>query len=360
MDTNKTEMIKIAGLYMAINMGAGYTSGQEILQFFSAYGWYGFLGGICAFVIMAYGGEAMVDAGWLNRENHHISVYEYFGGSVIGQIYNVVIPFLLYGSYIVMIAGAGSVLNQFFGIPNLIGRAIVILASVISIFLRFEKITAIISNIGKGIALMVFVITLLVIARAFPQVFQVSQLVENLLIIKVSDSFYGAGVLYACVILLASSQILFDTGMHLKERHNVSHGIFLGSISFIFVAMVIHFAILLYLDKVYTLPIITIYFAEQISPILALVTTLCLFIAMYSASTVCLWSVSNVIRKKLSLWKKRYVVTVWILGGVALILSAVPFGKLINILYPLHGIGGLFLLLLIINKHRTKSYQQEQ
>ncbi|MGL4676598.1 MAG: hypothetical protein ACRCWI_02895 [Brevinema sp.] len=357
MSKNRKEIIKIAGIYMMLNIGAGFTSGQEILQFFSGFGWWGFFGGIITFILMLYGGESLIDAGWLCRNNSKISVFEYFGGSVIGRFYNVIIPVLLFGSYIIMIAGAGSVLEQFFQIPNFVGRVVACSLSVVSVFFKFQYIAKYLSYIGKGIAFIIFIVAIIIILKELGNIPYVTSFIRKYPIIVGSDSFYGASILYSGTILLASSQFLFDMGMNLEQRNSGFYGILGGTIGFVLVILTIHFAIILNLDKVYNLPIVTLYFAEQISLILAFIITLLIFIAMYSAGTICLWSVSNILRKKFDFWKKRYITVIVLLGVGGLLLSSIPFGQLVNMLYPINGMFGLVLVLLITYHNRKLGYQ---
>ena len=357
---DNTEIIKVASVYMALNIGSGFASGQEIIQFISGFGWAGYLVGIIVLVLMIYGGNSMIDAGWICREDHKISVYEYFGGKFIGRIYNVIIPFLFFGSYTIMVAGAGSVLEQSFNIPNIIGRIIVVVASVLSLFLHFRHIAKFIGHIGKIVALVIFITSFIVIIKGFSNITQISSFIQDYPFDTAIDTFYGSALLYGGTLLLASSQFLFDVGKDLDKRSSGYYGAIIGAVSFVFVALVIHTAILLYFDKVYTLPIVTLYFAEQISPIVTLATILLLFMAMYSASTTCLWSVSNIIRKKFSFWKKRYVAIICFLGGGGLLLSTIPFGKLISLLYPVEGLFGIFLVILISYKNRRRVYDTEE
>ncbi len=133
-----TEIIKVAGIYMMLNIGAGFTSGREILQFFAVFGYSGLRGILITFLLMFYGGESLIDAGWRSRHNPRISVFEYFGGRYLGSFYNIIIPLLSFGSYILIVAGAGAVLEQFFNIPNIIGRIIVTSLAVASVFFKFQ------------------------------------------------------------------------------------------------------------------------------------------------------------------------------------------------------------------------------
>ena len=357
---DNTEIVKVASVYMALNIGSGFASGQEILQFFSGFGWAGYLIGLTVFILMIYGGNSMLDAGWICKDDHKISVYEYFGGKFIGRAYNVIIPILFFGSYTIMVAGAGSVLEQFFNIPNIIGRIVVVVASVLSLFLNFQHISKFIGHIGKGVALVIFIISFIVIIKGIFNITQISTFIQENPFKTPIDTFYGAAILYSGIIVLASSQFLFDVGKELNQRSSGYYGAIYGSVSFVLMALVIHTAILLYFDKVYTLPIVTIYFAELISPIVAFMTVILMFVAMYSASTITLWSVSNIIKKKFSFWRKRYIAVLCVLGGGGLVLSTIPFGKLVSLIYPINGMFGVFLIILIAYKNRRRVYETEE
>ncbi len=353
---NFKEIIITASVYMALNIGAGFTSGQEILQFFSSYGWAGFVGIFLACMIMFYGGESIIDAGWICRDNPNSSVFDYFGGSIIGKIYTVLIPIALYGSYTMMIAGAGAVLEQFFGLPNFIGRLIAIVLSVGSIFLRFQYIAKFVSHIAKIISAIILVICIIVIFNGLDNISSVNIFFKNNTIDGALDSFYSAGIVYGGTIMLTSCQFLFEVGRGLEKRNSGGYGTFFGALAYTTLLAIIHLAILLYIEDIYQLPIITIYFAELMSPIAAFVMSILLFVAMYSASTTCLWSVSNVIRKKLSRGRLRYLTIIIGLGAGCFLLSAVSFEQIVGVLYPINGMFGCFLVVLIILKNRKKAY----
>lgn len=354
------EILIVTGVFLALNIGAGFTSGQEILQFFSGYGWIGIVGSLIALIIMIYGGESIIDGGWTCRNNPHISVFEYFGGPIIGNIYNYIVPFAFYGSYIIMITGAGAVLEQYFNIPNVIGRIIAITLSVVSIFLHFEHIAKFLGYIAKGISFVILVLCIVVIGRKIGDFSSINTFFQNNVIPTAGSSFYGAGSLYAGTIVLASSQFLFELGSTLKNRNSGVYGITIGALGFVGVLLIINLAILLYISEVSQLPIITIYFANLISPIVAFFIAISLFIAMYSASTTCLWSVSNIIRKKFSFWRIRYITVVIFLGVGCVFLSALSFEEVVRIIYPINGFFGLCLVLMIIIHNRYKAYSSDK
>lgn len=358
MKKNYKEIVMIAGVFMALNIGAGFASGQEIFQFFSGYGWLGFLGCLIIFVIITYGAESIIDAGWLSKEDEHISVFEYFCGQTIGKIYNIIVAMVLYGSFIIMVSGAGAVLQEFFLLPSFIGRAAITILSVMSIFLDFRHITKIISKFSKIVTGIIILISCISIGMHWSELFHLHKILTSVSFIRAGDTFYGAGILYASSIVLLSSQFLFELGKTIEDRSSGVYGAFYGTMGFVLAAVIINLAILANFKNVYNLKIITIYFASQISSILGFIMSLLLAIVMYSASTTTLWGVGSIIRRRFRFWKHRYKIVIILLGTCGYLISGVPFDKLVNILYPLNGIFGGCLILFITVKHRWLSYHR--
>jgi len=358
MTKNYKEIFMIAGVFMALNIGAGFASGQEIFQFFSGYGWFGFLGCLITLGVITYGGESLIDAGWLSKDNDYISVFEYFCGKTIGNIFSIIVAFVLYGSFIIMVSGAGAVLFEYFFIPSIIGRGIITALAIVSIFLDFRYITKIISKFSKIVVGIIIIISILSIISNWTELMQLNSVLQSVEILRAGDTFYGASILYASSIVLISSQFLFELGKTIENRKSGAYGAFYGGIGFIFSAMIINLAILANFKEVYNLKIITIYFASQISPILAIFMAILLTIIMYSASTTTLWGLGSIIRRHFHLWKHRYNILIITLGVIGYIISGVPFDELVNILYPINGVFGGGLIIFMTIKHRWLSYHR--
>ncbi|TDW05731.1 hypothetical protein [Pseudobacillus badius] len=58
-----TNAFKIAGAYIGVIVGAGFASGQEILQFFTSFGWISVVGTCIATVLFAFLGMQLLQIG---------------------------------------------------------------------------------------------------------------------------------------------------------------------------------------------------------------------------------------------------------------------------------------------------------
>src|SRR5699024_3369459 len=102
----------IASAFIGIIVGAGFASGQEILQYFTSFGYMGAFAAALSTVLFAYLGMTLTSLGSRMKAQSHKRVIYQISGKWLGVIVDAVIVFTLFGVGVVMIAGAGSNLNQ--------------------------------------------------------------------------------------------------------------------------------------------------------------------------------------------------------------------------------------------------------
>ena len=126
-------VLKIASAFVGVIVGAGFASGQEILQYFTSFGHYGTLAAIISTVLFAYLGMILTKIGSrIQTISHREAVYKVSGNYILGLIVDIIIIITLFGVGVVMIAGAGSTFEQQFGIPTYIGSFIMTILNCIN------------------------------------------------------------------------------------------------------------------------------------------------------------------------------------------------------------------------------------
>src|SRR5690625_492468 len=117
-------ILKIGFAFIGVIVGAGFASGQEILQYFTSFGTAGTLAAVVSTALFAYLGMTLANIGSrLKADSHKTAIYE-ISGRYLGVIVDAIIIFTLFGVGVVMIAGAGSTVNQQFGLPVFVGSII--------------------------------------------------------------------------------------------------------------------------------------------------------------------------------------------------------------------------------------------
>src|SRR5699024_3687532 len=115
--------LRIGAVYISAIIGAGFASGQEILQYFSYYGWISIAGAVVASVLFVFLGYQIAELGSKMKADSHQGVILELGGKYFGTIVDYIIILACLNATVVMIAGGGSLLNQLFNMPVFVGSA---------------------------------------------------------------------------------------------------------------------------------------------------------------------------------------------------------------------------------------------
>ena len=150
----------IALAYIGVMIGAGVSSGQDLLQYFVSFGVWGLIGVIVLGVLHVGFGRLMISLGsYYRSDDHSVVLAEISHPVIIGfGIVDIalIITCFLFG--FVMTAGAGANLNQQFGMPIWVG---VFLCTALTIFvslLDFKKIIGVIGVFTPLILIMIAMI----------------------------------------------------------------------------------------------------------------------------------------------------------------------------------------------------------
>ena len=141
----------LSGAYISVCIGSGFATGQELLQFFSSQGLISLVAGFICMMIMCYCGYKLLYIGKTNTLRSSNDIFTYLFGTNIGNIFKIIIPVFSLCSFIVMVSGAGSAMNQYYGINKTLGGTMLALVSLFSVMLGMNKVLDILGNIALTI-----------------------------------------------------------------------------------------------------------------------------------------------------------------------------------------------------------------
>ncbi|MFH0412399.1 hypothetical protein ACG98H_09945 [Corynebacterium sp. L4756] len=154
----KHEKAIILGIaYFSCTVGAGFASGQEMLQYYAAFSGWGIIGAIIAMALMPLVAMIGMQYGSYFQATSHDRVFTSVTSKIMARFIDYTITFTQFCISFVMLAGAGANLNQQFGVPLWFGSALMAAAVIICGFFNVEKITNILGSITP------FIVALLVI-----------------------------------------------------------------------------------------------------------------------------------------------------------------------------------------------------
>jgi len=166
MNTAKQEIsiFKVAAAYIGTIVGAGFASGQEVMQFFTFFGASGIFALLVSTFMFVFFGYIILDLGRRFKARSHLEIIQHAGGRYLGLIIDAVITFFLFGALTAMTAGSGAIFAEQFGLPYFLGSLVMVLVTVFTVLLGIHGVLSaisfvvpflLISVLGLGIASLV-------------------------------------------------------------------------------------------------------------------------------------------------------------------------------------------------------------
>ena len=148
----------IALAYVGVMIGAGVSSGQDLLQYFVSFGAWGLIGVMVLGILHVGFGRLMIALGSYYRSDDHSVVLAEISHPVIYRILDIalIITCFLFG--FVMTAGAGANLNQQFGFPIWVGAFLCTALTIFVSFLDFKKSSVLLEFFTPMILVMIAMI----------------------------------------------------------------------------------------------------------------------------------------------------------------------------------------------------------
>lgn len=132
---------KVASIYIGTVIGAGFASGQEMIQFFTKYGKQGIYGVILTTFLLSLVGSFIL----LKVYNHCITSYrewlDYAFGSHIGGIIESILLIVIFCGYCIMLAGSGALIQEHFGCGVKVGIVVMSMVTFMTFLFHMRGLT---------------------------------------------------------------------------------------------------------------------------------------------------------------------------------------------------------------------------
>ncbi len=335
-------VLKFAGAFISYMIGSGFASGQEILQFFTAYGLWGLGGCLISLLLFDLCGGALMARGYDCGGLESRCGYRYYCGKLLGAALRILTPVLQFGMFTVMLSGAGAALNQYYGLPRWLGSLLMALLSLLSICFGLKRLIGLLGSLGMFTILFTLSIAIGVLLQAGPGE-RFVQSAANLP--RAAGSWWFSGILYVSFNTVNAVPFLTAMGATANTRKEARLGAFFGSLSLMAGAALLHLAMLDNISAVSNVPIPVLYLANSLSPIFGVLFSLVLYAEILSTAAPMLWMLSGRCAPKGGL---RGRVAAALLCALSLGCCLLPFERLVGIIYPYTGYVGLVLLLCVL------------
>ncbi len=335
----KKATFQVAATYIGAVMGAGFASGQEIQQFFVQFGVWGLAGILLSTVLFALLGWAMLDL----QERWKVSSYLEFFERMIGPVWtkrvDYLIGVLLFMGIVAMVAGAGAIFYEYFGVSHWIGIILTVMVIVLALCFQGEGVLWINSVLVPLKFIFCLGIGFAAIMLVKPGTGSGIPISPNPLI----KHWALSAVLYVSFNLTLAMVVFASLGKEV-QKSGARLGAVLGGLSLGAFAFVIGGALLKF-PEVLGMEIPMVAVAGKMGDWTAFLYVFVLWLAMLTAA---IGNGFSLVSRMVDIGKFSFPQAMTMILIPVIPLSGVKFSNIVAVVYPLFGYLGLLFLPLIL------------
>ncbi|MBC8078907.1 MAG: hypothetical protein H7X86_01080 [Gorillibacterium sp.] len=339
------QILQVAFTYVGTIVGAGFASGQEILQFFTRYGWMAIPTiSIAAFLFIWLGIKIMLLAHDANSQSYE-DLNRMILGHHLGGIFSMFILFVLLGISAVMLAGAGSLFQEQLHFHYQTG---ILITLFISFWVLQRGIKGILAVNTVVVPCMMFFIGVIFISTLpLPTVGNWLTLTNSSNLIRVGFS----PILYIAFNLAIAQAVLAPLGTAFRDRKVLIMGGILGGVIIGAMLMVAHIALSARMPDIQQFEIPMAQLLNGLAPYVQLLYTLVIFGEIFTTFVANTYGLTLQIRQKISISKGGLTIGLLIL---CLLIAQLGFSSLLSFLYPLFGMISICWIVFLVCRSREQ------
>ncbi|MBN3522754.1 YkvI family membrane protein [Paenibacillus apiarius] len=336
---NMLRVLQVAFTYTGTVVGAGFATGQEILQFFTAYGWWAPLTiGLATMLFVWLGTKLMV-------LSHHIQAKSYedvnkvLFGERVGASISLFTMVVIICVNSVMLAGAGSVFVEHLNMNYQTGLLLTLSASFLIISRGMNAIIKLNSLVVP--TMLVFTTLIMIHTLQMPNVGQ-------LLTISTDKPFYAAWTapfLYGAFNLAMAQAVLVPLGATMPSKNVIRMGGIIGGIFIGLMLLTGHFALSAQMPGITQFDIPMGQIASGLGITAQLIYVLLIFSEIFTTLVSDVYGVTLQLHQRTGTNKNVIIFCIMLF---CYIVSQFGFRSLMSFLYPLFGMFSLVWLYLLM------------
>ena len=355
----------LAGAVIAFTIGSGFATGQEIIQYFTAYGTKSLLVIAVFAVAFLYYNFNFAKAGAEQKFERGNDVYKYFCGKYVGTFCDYYSTIFCYMSFWVMIGGAASTLHQEYGLPQWVGAVILTVLTILTVVGGLNSLVDAIGIVGPIIVVLCIGIGLItcisdggniaagleVIKEGAYEGAEAGETIKN-----AGANWLISGLSYAGFVLLWFASFTAALGAKNKKK-DLNYGIIGGTVAVCVAIALVSFAQIANINTpmangaayVWNADIPNLILAMEIWKPFSAIFAIVVFAGIYTTAVPLLYNPAARFAKE---GTSQFKILTIVLGIIGLIVGLfLPFRVLVNVIYVLNGYVGAVLILFIIWKN---------
>lgn len=330
--------IKIGSIYVGTVIGAGFSSGREIIDFFGVYGINGIWGIVISGILFSLLGSLLL----LKIYNNKIIGFDDLMSRLFGEkfsfIIKIIISLALYTGFSIMLAGSGVIFKQELGISFNIGVVFMMVASFIVFLYSLEGLTFI-NTMLVPILIIGIIFTSFYLGGIRGYDFTGIESVRYTLKGNfLTSSFLYFGTNSLLIIVVFSSLLPLINNRKTAILGGISGGVILSILGISILT-----SMFIYYNEVSTLDIPMLSISNYISSNYRKLYAIVLWIAMFTTALANGFGFINRFNNKKNMGLK---IGLFCLSTIPL--TKFGFANLIAVIYPVFGVIGFAIILIVL------------
>ena len=328
MRKNWPAAFQIAAVYVGTVIGAGFATGKEIVEFFSRFGFFGFISILMSgYLFIALGSKLMRIAAQINAKSYQ-ELNEYLFGKWPGRVINIFMLFMLLGVSAVMLAGAGAVFEEQLGLAKNLGVFLTIALSIIVMLIGTKGLFA----VNSFVVPLMICFSLILMSYSI----QMPNFLNQLLFIPHAEDGWKSVVApfsYTALNLGLAQAVLVPIASEIKDDWTIKWGGILGGMALTLILIASHSTLIMLPNlELYEIPMAII--MKNLAPFLHGVFVLVIYGEIFTSVIGNVFGLDRQLKQYMAIPTMVSVSSIFV---VSYLISLVNYGTLLSYLYPLFG-----------------------
>ncbi|MFI8577243.1 hypothetical protein ACIGEL_16165 [Rossellomorea aquimaris] len=329
---------QIAAVYVGTVIGAGFATGREIVEFFTRFGFVGFIAILLSgYLFITMGTKIMLKSHDIKAKSFE-EFNEYLFGKWFSKIMNIVMMIMLIGVSAVMLSGAGAVFQEQLLLPKQVGILLTIGLGFITMMVGIKGLFAVNT----------FVVPLMIVFNLFLMVYSVrdAAFLDAFLMIPHAEDGWKSVVApfsYVAFNLAMAQAVLVPVAGEVEDRDTIKYGGYLGGFFLTLILISSHITLVM-------IPNVTQYqipMAVVMKSFVAGFYMIYIIIIYGEIFTSVIGGVFGLEKQLTNYWKGSSLMTFTGIFLVIYSLSFFEYSELLSYLYPLFGYMSLLFIILL-------------
>jgi uncharacterized membrane protein YkvI len=338
------EIMRVAFTYMGTIVGAGFASGQEILQFFTHYGAIAVYTILIATLLFLWIGIKLMTISYDIKAKSYEDVNKLVFGRRSGSIFSTFMLIILFGVSSVMLAGSGSLFAEQLHLSYQTGLLVTLLIA----YLIISRGMSAIMTVNTFVVPIMISFTCLI-------VWYTSQLpsAHNWLQLSSDDSpfrIWTSPLLYAAFNLTSSQAVLVPMGATLHSKSSAFWGGLLGAAGIGMLLLGAHYALSAQMPGIRQFDIPMGQLINGLGSMIQILYILVIYGEIFTTFIADVYGLTLQLEGRTG-WRRSTILILVL--GLCFAISQIGFKSLLSSLYPLFGAFSLIWLILIIWRRRA-------